>query len=69
MSICHGLAGLVTIKDDQGNYLINNKKITGFTNFEEILSGKLFKVPFLTENQAKKAGAKFVQNKSRIATA
>lgn len=54
MSICHGLAGLVTIKDDQGNYLINNKKITGFTNFEEILSGKLFKVPFLTENQAKK---------------
>lgn len=61
MSICHGLAGLVTIKDDQGNYLINNKKITGFTNFEEILSGKLFKVPFLTENQAKKAGAKFVQ--------
>lgn len=63
MSICHGLAVLVTIKDDQGNYLINNKKITGFTNFEEILSGKLFKVPFLTENQAKKAGAKFVQKR------
>lgn len=42
-------------------YLISGKKITGFTNAEEVLSGKSKKVPFLTENEAKKAGAYFVQ--------
>lgn len=61
MSICHGLAGLVHIKLDDQSYLINGRKITGFTNIEEILSGKLRKVPFLTEKEARKAGAYFVQ--------
>lgn len=61
LSVCHGLAGLVHLKLKNQQYLISGKKITGFTNAEEVLSGKLRKVPFLTEKEAKKAGAHFVQ--------
>lgn len=58
-SVCHGVAGLLNIRDKQGNYLIAGKKITGFTKWEEILSGKLKKVPFITEDEVKKRGANF----------
>lgn len=62
-SVCHGLAGLLNIKDREGNYLIKDKKITGFTKTEEILSGKYFLVPFITEDEAKKRGANFVKKR------
>lgn len=58
-SVCHGLAGLLNIKDRAGNYLIAGKTITGFTKAEEVLSGKLKKVPFITETEAVKRGANF----------
>lgn len=61
MSICHGLAGLVRLKLDDHSYLISGKTVTGFTNIEEVFSGKLRKVPFLTETEARKTGAYFVQ--------
>ena len=35
-SVCHGVAGLLNLKDSQGQYLIANRKITGFTQCEEI---------------------------------
>ncbi|MGV3311129.1 type 1 glutamine amidotransferase domain-containing protein [Streptococcus suis] len=58
-SVCHGVAGLLNIRDRDGRYLIEGKKITGFTKWEEILSGKLKKVPFITETEVKKRGADF----------
>lgn len=58
-SVCHGVAGLLNLKDRQGNYLIAGKKITGFTKWEEILSGKMKKVPFVTETEVKHRGADF----------
>ncbi|MFH0373449.1 MULTISPECIES: type 1 glutamine amidotransferase domain-containing protein [Streptococcus] len=58
-SVCHGVAGLLNIRDRDGRYLIAGKKITGFTKWEEILSGKLKKVPFITETEVKKRGADF----------
>lgn len=58
-SVCHGIAGLLNIKDESGNYLIDGKKITGFTQKEEELSGKASKVPFGTEEEAIKRGADF----------
>lgn len=58
-SVCHGVAGLLNIRDRDGRYLIDGKKITGFTKWEEILSGKLKKVPFITETEVKKRGADF----------
>ena len=58
-SVCHGVAGLLNLKDGKGQYLIANRKITGFTQCEEILSGKHKFVPFETEREAKKRGANF----------
>lgn len=58
-SVCHGVAGLLNIKDRSGNYLIEGRKITGFTQKEEELSGKSEKVPFGTEEEAVKRGADF----------
>ncbi|WP_375199225.1 type 1 glutamine amidotransferase domain-containing protein [Bacillus sp. RS11] len=58
-SVCHGIAGLLNIKDKNGDYLIRNKKITGFTTTEEILSTKKSIVPFLNKDIAIKHGAIF----------
>ncbi|HFR3976136.1 TPA: type 1 glutamine amidotransferase domain-containing protein [Streptococcus suis] len=55
----HGVAGLLNIRARDGRHLIEGKKITGFTKWEEILSGKLKKVPFITETEVKKRGADF----------
>lgn len=58
-SVCHGVAGLINIKDKSGEYLINKKKITGFTKKEEELIGKDKVVPFGTEEESIKRGADF----------
>lgn len=39
-SVCHGIAGLLNVKDASGNYLVADKTITGFTTAEEILAMK-----------------------------
>ncbi|KIL22351.1 type 1 glutamine amidotransferase domain-containing protein [Bacillus safensis] len=59
VSVCHGIAGLLNIKDKNGDYLIRDKKITGFTTTEEILSTKKSIVPFLNKDIAIKNGAIF----------
>lgn len=62
-SVCHGIAGLLNIKDAQGNYLIAGKKVTGFTTAEEIIAGKKSVVPFLNQKEAEKRGAHFVKKR------
>lgn len=57
--VCHGPAGLVNIKLNNGKYLVDGKKINAFTNEEEA-EVKLTKVvPFLLEDKLKERGAKF----------
>lgn len=63
-SVCHGIAGLLNVKDNDGNYLIAGKKITGFTTAEEILAGKRKVVPFLNEEVAKIHGANFQKKRA-----
>lgn len=58
-SVCHGVAGLLNIKDQTGDYLIKGKKITGFTTTEEILARKKSVVPFFNEQEVKKRGGLF----------
>lgn len=58
-SVCHGIAGLLNVRDDQGNYLIAGKTVTGFTQAEEILAGKRRVVPFLNQKVAEAHGATF----------
>ncbi|PMD72286.1 type 1 glutamine amidotransferase domain-containing protein [Companilactobacillus nuruki] len=62
-SVCHGIAGLLNVKID-GHYLIENKKITGFTTAEEILAGKKKIVPFLNEQLAQEHGAIFQKKRA-----
>ncbi|MGY4797220.1 type 1 glutamine amidotransferase domain-containing protein [Lysinibacillus fusiformis] len=62
-TVCHGIAGLLELKDDSGNYLIKGKNITGFTTTEECLAGKKNKVPYFSEKVAQERGAYF--NKKR----
>ena len=62
-SVCHGLAGLLYLKDATGQPLIAERTITGFTQTEEILSGKNRLVPFGTEKVAREQGAHFVKKR------
>ncbi|WP_417638581.1 type 1 glutamine amidotransferase domain-containing protein [Enterococcus faecalis] len=62
-SVCHGIAGLLNVKDASGNYLIADKTITGFTTAEEILAMKKAVVPFLNETIAKEHGATFAKKR------
>ncbi|QIL50324.1 type 1 glutamine amidotransferase domain-containing protein [Weissella coleopterorum] len=59
LSVCHGIAGLLNLKDDKGNFIIKDKNITGFTTTEEFLAGKTKIVPFLNQHVATSHGAKF----------
>ncbi|GAF37222.1 type 1 glutamine amidotransferase domain-containing protein [Lentilactobacillus farraginis] len=63
-AVCHGVAGLLNIRDTQGNYLIAGKKITGFTTAEEILAGKKSSVPFLNKTEVEKRGGNFVKKRA-----
>lgn len=57
--VCHGPAGLVNIRLDNGKYLVDGKKINAFTNEEESAVKLTDVVPFLLENKLKERGAKF----------
>lgn len=58
-AVCHGPAGLVNIKLNNGKYLVDGKKLNAFTNEEEA-AVKLDKVvPFLLETKLIERGAKF----------
>ena len=49
LSVCHGIAGLFNIRLANNDYLIANKKLTGFTKAEELLAMKSKVVPFDNE--------------------
>jgi putative intracellular protease/amidase len=55
-AVCHGPAGIVNIKLSNGKYLVDGKKVNGFTDEEET-AVKLDKiVPFLLEDKLKERG-------------
>ncbi|UPT66542.1 MAG: type 1 glutamine amidotransferase domain-containing protein [Sphingobacteriales bacterium JAD_PAG50586_3] len=58
-SVCHGAAALVNVKLSTGEFLVQNKNITGFTNNEEKAVKKDAVVPFLLESALVKSGGKF----------
>ncbi|MBD7968659.1 type 1 glutamine amidotransferase domain-containing protein [Paenibacillus gallinarum] len=60
-AVCHGSIGLVNIKNEAGEYLIANKKVTGFANSEERAIELDKVVPFLTEDELVKRGANYVK--------
>lgn len=58
-AVCHGPAGLVNVKLSGGNYLVDGKRVSAFTNEEEEAVGLTNVVPFLLETALKERGAIF----------
>lgn len=56
-AVCHGVAGLLPIKDENNEPLISGKVVTGFTNHEEELNGTVNMVPFMTQDALSQKGA------------
>ena len=58
-TVCHSPSVLLNAKDKEGNFIVKDKKITGFTNAEEAAVQLTDVVPFLLEDELKKKGAKY----------
>lgn len=58
-SVCHGAAGLLDLQNADGTPLIANKTVTGFSNFEELLSGVKNQVPFYLQSEMEEDGANY----------
>lgn len=58
-AICHGLCGLLEVRLPDGRYLIEGKRLTGFSWFEERLAGRRKVVPFNLEAALKARGADY----------
>lgn len=56
-AVCHGVVGLLNLKMEDGTYLLKDKRVTGFTDTEELFSQKKNKVPFSTEAEMRNRGA------------
>jgi putative intracellular protease/amidase len=55
-AVCHAPSVLLNVKDENGEYLIKGKQVTGFTNSEEEAVKLTHIVPFLLEDELKLKG-------------
>lgn len=58
-AVCHGPAGLLPIKLENGHYLVEDKRLDSFTNSEEEANGTAKVVPFMLQTALENEGAKF----------
>ena len=58
-AVCHGPAGLLPITLSNGEKLLADKSVTGFTREEEIDYGTIDKIPFLLEESLARSAARF----------
>jgi len=59
-AVCHGPAALIHVKVD-GEPLVKDKRVAGFTNEEEAAVQLTDAVPFLLETALRELGAEFVK--------
>ncbi|MDF2669946.1 MAG: putative peptidase family protein [Paenibacillus sp.] len=59
-AVCHGPAGLVGAQLDTGNPIVEGKRVTGFTNEEELETQLDSEMPFLLESKLRELQAEFV---------
>jgi putative intracellular protease/amidase len=55
-AVCHAPAALVNVRGKDGECLVKNKHVTGFTNTEEEAVGLSKIVPFFLEDRLKERG-------------
>ena len=58
-AVCHGISGLLNIRLPEGQYLINDKQVTGFSDLEENMTLTKDQLPFVLEDEIKKRGAHY----------
>ncbi len=58
-AVCHGPAALVGLKGADDKPLVNNRRVTGFTNAEEASVEMTEHMPFLLETRLRELGAQF----------
>ena len=58
-AVCHGPAALLPINLSNGESLVANKSVTGFTREEEIDYGTIDEIPFLLEEALTRKAARF----------
>ncbi|MDH4910129.1 type 1 glutamine amidotransferase domain-containing protein [Xanthomonas axonopodis pv. ricini] len=58
-AVRHGPAGLVNVKDTNGQPLVAGRRVAAFTDSEEAAAGLTDKVPFLLETRIRGLGAKY----------
>ena len=58
-AVCHAPIVLVNVKDQNGDYLVKGKRVTGFTNEEEDAVGLTDIVPLLVEDTLIDRGGKY----------
>lgn len=57
--VCHGVAGLVSLQNAEGEPLVKGLKLTSFSDSEEDAAGLADKVPFLLESRLRSLGANY----------
>lgn len=55
-AVCHAPVALINVRENEGRYLIEGKRVTGFSNAEENIVGLTAFVPFLLEDRLKERG-------------
>ncbi|WCL49617.1 type 1 glutamine amidotransferase domain-containing protein [Leptospira sp. GIMC2001] len=63
-AVCHGPSALVNVKLSNGEYLVKDKKVNGFTNEEESAVELTDVVPFLLEDKLKSRGGIYIKGKN-----
>jgi putative intracellular protease/amidase len=58
-AVCHGVCGLLDVKLSNGEFLVKDKMLTGYSWFEEILAFRKKQVPFNLEKKLKERGANY----------
>ncbi|MBP2616624.1 nuclear transport factor 2 family protein [Chryseobacterium jejuense] len=59
-SVCHGTAGIAHLKTQDGKYLVDGKRISGYPDLYEKQDGEYFKhFPFLIQKTIESRGGKF----------
>lgn len=58
-AVCHAPSALLNVKDENNDYLVKGKKVTGFTNSEEEAVQLTDVVPYLLEDELKAKGGQY----------
>jgi putative intracellular protease/amidase len=64
--VCHGVAGILSAKNNSGDFLIKGKQVTGFSNSEEESAGLTHTVPFLLETELVARGALYSKGPNHV---